>query len=249
MTTQASKADGDDLDTNPDPAGTVTPGTTVFDIATITGSGTAPLIDPTGTVDFFLCGPNQLNPVTAAGCPAVEGDPDTAVGTDKPVSGGTNTTDGISTAQSDDVNTAGSPLGPGTYCFRAEYSGDTNYDPSSETNNTTECFTVSQPTTISTVQRWIPQDTATVTPAGTAGTVSFQLYSSLDCSAGTEVGAPFTDSTPTNGVYETANTTITDDTTVSWRASFDPTGAEDPSTGVCETANVTFDNDGPDPAP
>jgi hypothetical protein len=46
-------------------------------------------------------------------------------------------------------------------------------------------------------------------------------------------------------VYETNNTTITDDTSVSWQASFDPLGAEESSTGVCETANVTFDDNGP----
>ena len=239
MTTQASKADGPDADTNPDTAGTVTPGTTVFDIATITGSGTSPLIDPTGTVDFFLCGPGQLNAVDANGCSVKENDPDTAVGTDKPVSGGTNTTDGISTAQSDNVNTAGSPLAPGTYCFRAEYSGDDNYDPSSETNNTTECFTVSQPTTITTAQSWLPQDSATVTPANTAGTVVFSLYENGTCSGTaartfTDASAPFT----------TDNTTyVTTSTTISWSATFDPSGNEDPSTTTrCERSDLTINN-------
>jgi hypothetical protein len=247
LETQASKADGDDADTNPDIAGTVTPGTPVFDIATITGSGTTPLIDPTGTVDFFLCGPIAAD-ATVQDCPTGG----TGAGTDKPVSGGTNTTDGISTATSDNVNTAASPLTAGRYCFRAVYSGDDNCegDPDGVTNTTTECFTVSQPTTVTTAQRWIPQDTATVTPANTDGVVSFQLYSSLNCDPTTAVGSPLTDNDADNdGVFRTNNTTITDDTTVSWRASFDPTGAEDPSTGVCETANVTFDNDGPDPAP
>ena len=167
VTTQASKADGS-------AAGTVTPGTPVHDIATITGSGTTPLIDPTGTVDFFLCGPIAAD-ATVQDCPTGG----TPAGTDVAVVGGSNTTDGISTANSADVNTAGSPLAPGRYCFRAEYSGDDNYDPDSETNTTTECFTV--------------QDTsshhhgAEVAPAGhgnghlagggtTDGTVKFKLY-------------------------------------------------------------------------
>jgi hypothetical protein len=32
---------------------------------------------------------------------------------------------------------------PGTYCWRAEYSGDVNYLPAVETDPTSECFTVS----------------------------------------------------------------------------------------------------------
>ena len=230
--TQASKADGS-------AAGTVTPGTPVHDIATITGSGTTPLIDPTGTVDFFLCGPLAA---TDEGCPTGG----TAAGTDVAVVGGSNTTDGISTANSADVNTAGSPLAPGRYCFRAEYSGDDNYDPDSETNNTTECFTVSQPTTITTTQKWLPQDTATVTPAGTAGTVEFSLYENGTCS-----GTPartFQDSSPTNGVFETDNSTYrTATTTISWSATFDPSGNEDPSTTTrCERSELTINNSASD---
>jgi hypothetical protein len=102
---------------------------------------------------------------------------------------------------------------------------------------------VAQPTGIDTIQRWVPQDTATVTPAGTAGTVTFHLYSTTDCT-GTAVDFVVPDP-DAQGVYRTANTTITDDTTVSWKAEFDPDGAEEPSTGVCETATVSFDNDGP----
>jgi hypothetical protein len=241
MTTQASKLNNA---TPPAPvaAGTVTPGTPVFDIATITGTGTTPPIDPTGTVDFFLCGPGKANPVTADGCPATA-TPDTAVGTDKPVSGGSNTTDGISTATSDNVNTAGSPLAPGKYCFRAEYSGDTNYDPNSETNATTECFTVSQPPTITTAQKWLPQDTATVTPAGTAGTVVFSLYNNGTCTA--PAATTFTDTAAdANGVFETNNTTYrTAGTEISWSATFTPSGNEDPSTTTrCEKSVLTIDN-------
>jgi hypothetical protein len=260
MTTQASKLNNADPPA-PVAAGTVTPGTPVFDIATITGSGTSPLIDPTGTVDFYLCGPDEdlLNDVDANGCSAKvddpdtavnEDDPDTAVGTDKPVSGGTNTTDGISTAQSDNVNTAGSATGvldPGKYCFRAEYSGDTNYDPDSETNANTECFTVSQPTTISTQQKWLPQDTATVTPAGTDGTVVFSLYNNGTCSGA--AATTFTDSdTDNNNVFETNNSNyVTSSTTISWSATFDPTGNEDPSTTTrCERSDLTINNSASD---
>jgi hypothetical protein len=65
------------------------------------------------------------------------------------------------------VNTSASPLTPGTYCFRAEWPGDTNY-PGAQTefggaSGTNECFTVQ---TIKT--------TTTTTPSvGSGGTTTF----------------------------------------------------------------------------
>jgi hypothetical protein len=227
-----------DITTQASGSGTVTPGTPVTDTATITGSGTTPPVDPTGTVDFLLCSSTTANfPDCSTG--------GTDAGTDKPLAGGT-PGDGIATAQSDAVNTATSPLAPGKYCFAAVYSGDDNYEGGRHTNtdpaSTTggECFTVSQPTTVSTAQRWTPNDTATVTPAGTAGTVTFRLYDNGTCT-GTAIYTESDSSAP----FATTNTTFrTDSTTVSWRASFDATNADD-STGVCETTQVTLDNDGP----
>jgi hypothetical protein len=208
------------------PAGGVTSGTAVKDSATITVDGTSTW---SGTMKFFLCTPAQLtNNVCSTG--------GTQVGSDIPVSN--TTTQPILSAE---VNTAANPLAAGTYCFRGEFSGDaTKGVPPSSDSSASECFTVRQPTTVSTAQRWIPQDTATVTPAGTPGTVTFTLYDNLDCT-GTVIAGPFTDS---SAPFATNNTTITDDTTVSWRASFDATGADD-STSACETATVSFDNDGP----
>jgi hypothetical protein len=216
------------------PADGVAPETEVKDSATITVSG---VTNWTGKLKFSLC---KIDAAPAQQTCASGGSP---VG---PVDGidVTNTTQ--QPILSEAVNTVANPLAPGKYCFRADFSGDTAaHVPASSDSSATECFTVTQPTTVTTAQRWIPQDTATVTPAGTAGTVSFQLYSGDKCATGTELGSPLTDSTPTNGVYETDNTTIIAETTVSWKASFDATNAND-STGVCETATVSFDNNGPD---
>jgi hypothetical protein len=245
MTTQASIANGS-------AAGTVTPGTPVHDIATVTGSGTSPLIDPTGNVKFFLCGPDQANPVDPddpnvpddpVGCPT-GGTPVPLAGTPVQLVGGT-AGDGIATANSTDVNTAAANLAPGTYCFRAEYSGDTNYDPDSETNLTTECFTVQQTSAITTDQSWLPQDSATVTTNGglpVAGKVVFSLYENGTCSG---TATTFEDTTvSTGGKFETNNTTYrTTSTIISWSAVFTPSNAVQGSTTTqCERSDLTINN-------
>jgi hypothetical protein len=100
---------------------------------------------------------------------------------------------------------------------------------------------------VSTAQKWLPQDTATVTGA-TTGTVTFTLYDgSGSCTTGTGVTTrTFTDSTVP---YETDNTTYeTAGKTISWKATFqakdsngNPVGS--PVSGPCETTTVTVDND------
>ncbi|HEU5034192.1 MAG TPA: Ig-like domain-containing protein [Mycobacteriales bacterium] len=92
-------------------AGPVTPGTTVNDTATVTGSSSAHT--PSGNVTFYLCGPLATGACTSGG---------TNLGT-----GALSGTGAVATASSPDVNTASDPLSPGRYCFRAEWSGDTNY--------------------------------------------------------------------------------------------------------------------------
>ena len=121
--------------------GSVTPGSPVHDTATVTVSGPNP-DDATGTVDFFLCADTDA-PFEPPDC-STDGTP---AGTDVPLadtSNPANTHDGISGADSSDVNTAASPLAPGAYCFAA-VADLTNYDdPPRATNLTTECFTVAK---------------------------------------------------------------------------------------------------------
>jgi hypothetical protein len=103
--------------------GGVTPGTSVSD--TFTASAGVGLPTPTGTVTFFLCQPAD---VTAAGCP-LGGD---QVGAAKAL-------DAAGQATSDST---GNTTTAGTYCWRAEYSGDSVYTAGPHTNATNECFTV-----------------------------------------------------------------------------------------------------------
>ena len=90
---------------------------------------------------------------------------------------------------------SGSPLAAGRYCFRAEWPGDSNYaGPIVFTNDTDECFAVKDTSDISTAQSWVPNDSAHVTTgsgAAPAGTVTFTLYDSDDCTG--DVMATFAD--------------------------------------------------------
>ena len=160
------------------------------DGATVTGDllgGT-----PTGTVTFSACGPLT----SATGC-ASGG---TAMGSAVTVTAGANDT---ATATSP----AYTPESPGTYCFRADYSGDGSYTASTDGSATDECFTVGK---ASSTTASIPKaaaislgttdtDTATVngnaTGGSPTGTVTFSecgpLSSVSGCaSGGTTVGSP-----------------------------------------------------------
>jgi hypothetical protein len=107
----------------------VTPGTQVTDQAVISGSalvGNAPA--PTGSVSFFLCGPGATQ--AQAQCSS-GGDP---VGSPVALPGNANPATVSSSAVA--------PTTPGWYCFRAEYSGDTNYPDGSADSSLNECFRV-----------------------------------------------------------------------------------------------------------
>ena len=111
-------------------AGPVTPGTAVTDTATVVGN--KPLLTPSGTVTFFLCGPIATGACTTGG---------TNIGTGT-LSGSGSTA--IATSPTVNVSPA---LVPGRYCFRAEWPGDLNYTTPltlGGPNGTNECFTVAK---------------------------------------------------------------------------------------------------------
>jgi hypothetical protein len=115
----------------------------------------------------------------------------------------------------------------------------------SHTDSTTECFTVQDTSSIATAQKWLPQDSATVTTTGgsaVSGTVTFSLYANGTCSG---TATTFTDSDPSDGFTTNNSTYYTSNQSISWRASFVSDNGVVGSTSVCETSSVTIDNDGP----
>ena len=222
-------------------AGPVVPGFEVHDTATVVGSSASNT--PTGEVTFFLCGPIATGACTTGGTEL------TNVAPQGTLSGSGAT----ASANSPDVNTDAAPLGPGRYCFRAEWPGDENYtDPLTHfggTAGTNECFTVKDTSSITTEQKWLPQDKATVTTTGgtaVSGTVVFSLYENGTCSG--TAATTFTDTTvATGGVFETDNGTYrtSPGATISWSATFTPTDTNavvGSTTTRCEKSVLTIDN-------
>ncbi|MFL5915869.1 MAG: hypothetical protein ACJ752_09550 [Gaiellaceae bacterium] len=215
-------------------ASPVVPGHAVHDTATITINGGTTPPDPTGDVEFFLCGPIATGDCSTGGTDIGHGTLD----------GGATTNDGTASAQSPDVNTAASQLASGRYCFRAEWPGDANYGGTSHTNDTTECFAVKDTSATTTAQRWLPNDTAGVTTgsgSAASGSVAFTLYDSADCT-----GTVLYTETDSAAPFATSNATVqTASRTVSWRAVFTPSdsNAVQGSTSRCETTTVTVNND------
>lgn len=126
---------------------TVTPGTSVSDTVTITGSGVPNPPTPssaTNQVKFYLCGP-----VTAPATCATGG---TLVG-----SGSLSGSGPTATSTSPAVNTTG--YAPGRYCFRIEWAGDTNYTAGVTHTAESECFNIAK----------LPTQTVT-TPVDGSGT-------------------------------------------------------------------------------
>jgi hypothetical protein len=118
-------AGGSELTTAPSES-SIVQGSYVFDTATVTGDGGT---TPTGTVTFYLCGP-ETDPA-ATPCSNGTGSP---VGSPVTVSG------------SGDVATATSatdtPPSTGLYCFFAVYSGDNHDVAATDGSTASECFSV-----------------------------------------------------------------------------------------------------------
>jgi hypothetical protein len=222
-------------------------------VGSTSGSGTAPT--PTGTVSFFLCGPNDLTNGVCSGTSgtAVQGNPKTVT---QKLDGNGNPVPSTATATSGDA----SPLitGLGKYCFRATFTADPNDQfysgQTAETDNlANECFTVTGKATMTTAQTWVPNDSATVTgDANLNGTLTFNLYNDGTCGAdgGTVVYGPesftFTDATSpqtkttTNGTGSLTPFTVNidnDATAYSWKVSYTDSTLSSP-TDSCESTSA-----------
>jgi hypothetical protein len=224
-------------------------GTAVTDSATLTGTATQPanpVINLTGTggaaaggtITFKLFGPSDTgcgSLVFTSSAVPVSGD-----GTYGPVSF--------------------TPTDVGNYHWVAVYSGNppntSGVTHNADCTDTNEDVTVTTvPSSLTSAQNWVPNDSATVTaPAGTgnlAGTVFFALYASSDCS-GTAI---YTTQANVSGAspqtVSTSNTTAqTASGSFSWRVTYDSTNPaqrdilQTDSTTCQETSALTISNGG-----
>jgi hypothetical protein len=241
--------------------------TAITDTADVSGTnasgGTAPT--PTGTVSFFLCGPGVTDCLTG-GAP-IPTNPAAAVtlGACSPAVAG------HACATSADVQTMLTAIG--RYCFRAVYDPGTDPNYSGKTavdGSSGECFNVTDTSSGSTAQTWVPNDAATFTSAGgsaLAGTVTFTLYNSGTCAPGTaDANVIYQESRDidTDGTGTASSRTVrttngdgvgtglaadeifdaSDSTvTVSWQAVFVSSNGVGGSTSPCEASTLTIDDD------
>jgi hypothetical protein len=200
-------------------------------------TGTAAGGDPTGEVNFFVCGPIASPATCNTGGTAVAGNPVTLV------------SDGnAATFTSSATSGAFTPTEVGRYCFRAEYGGSAIYNPSSD-SGANECFTVTDTTATATHQVWLPNDEATITSANGApisGTLSFTLHAGGDCTG--EVLRPAETFTLDNAASpvnrETTNQTVTveETATVSWEVVFTSSNPFVSGSSRCETTSLEITN-------
>jgi hypothetical protein len=239
ISTDATNNAGDN-----EPAATV--GSTIRDSANLDQVADPNLLGADGSIEFQLFGPYaQGEAITCAAGKLV-----TTYGTN-----GTATVPVVDHAVGETGDTSNPYLSPtftttapGTYQWVATFkptAGQGLNESATTCPDLDEQSVVANATSgIITAQKWLPQDSATVTaPAGTTGTVVFTLYENGTCTPPT-TGTPvtFTDNSApyetNNAVYRTASTTI------SWKATFTPTAGQgvDPSTSGCEVSNLTITN-------
>jgi hypothetical protein len=219
------------VETSPSSA-SITLGQSITDSAEIEGTGIgAPA--PTGTVNFFVCGPLAAGALCTSGGTAI-GSVDLSANTDNPV-----------TVQSDPFM----PTAAGRFCFRAELVDDPFYEDASDSREN-ECFTVTDTSTVATAQKWLPNDSATVTSGGGStlfGSVAFTLYDNGTCDGNVlySQSVDIADDTPSPATVATSNTNVfvNASATVSWRAVFT---SSDPNvsgnTSGCEVSTLTITN-------
>jgi hypothetical protein len=229
----------------------VTLGQPITDTANLSGTANQPgdpVINPTtpgdpanGTITFKLFGPSTTGcgPEVAAAEQTVN------------VSGNSSATNTYTASYT--------PEAPGNYHWVATYSGDSPNTTGPVTHNadctdTNEDVTVlSVASSMTTAQSFIPNDEATITaPAGSgnlAGSVTFELFESSDCSGTaiytTDPAVPVSGASPQT--VETDNTTVsTTAADVSWRVSYDSTNPaqRDIPASCHESSTLTITNGG-----
>jgi prealbumin domain-containing protein len=166
---------------------TLEKGNSIQDHAVISGTGSGEA--PEGTMDFSICSPSQLDDASLTDDPATCD----VGGTKVNGTGGTNAAVPVTqigtTATSEATSSAFTPTTTGKWCWRGDYSGDTNY-PAASDSSAGECFTVvdakisvtpltatNESGTAHTVTATVQQDTGSgfvSVPNGTTVTFSLQ---------------------------------------------------------------------------
>ena len=216
---------------------TIALGDSIIDRAVVTGNAAGG--DPTGDVNFYLCkieagtcdGTNNVGTAVAGNPKALVSDGDAATFT--------------AIAYSNAVT----PTQVGRYCFRAEYLGSTVYNGSSD-SATTECFAVSTTSSASSEQKWLPNDSASISSSGPLqGSLTITLYTTANCTGNAVTGQSYTTtlndtSAPYSGTLNTDNqtyfvTSASVSKTISWKTVFTSTNAYVGSSERCETSTFT----------
>jgi hypothetical protein len=198
---------------------TITLGSTIYDTAVVTG--TAAGGDPTGNVNFFVCA------IASGTCDGTVNVGTAVTGNPKALVSDGNASTFTSSATSGPFT----PSTVGRYCFRGEYGGSTVYNPSSD-SSAGECFTVTDSTSPTTAQNWLPNDSITVNSTnGTnpAGTLAVTLVKGAVCSTGSVVYTEPSITVNGSGPYPTTNTTYLVDAskadTFHWHVVYTPTSS------------------------
>jgi hypothetical protein len=223
--------------------GNTTFGASVTDTALVSavasGGGT-----PTGTVTFFVCTPTQ---VTANGGTC------SSSGTQVGSAVQTTAVAGSNPPQSTATSSGVTANATGTWCFRGVYTpggaNGANYTGSSDAS-TDECFTVTDTTTSTSNQNWLPNDTGSVSSKNGAplnGTLSAQLFTSGDCSGSPVSGQLYSttlNGTSSMGTVTTTNKTflVSASTAVSWLVKFTSSDSNVAGSMHCESTSLTINN-------
>jgi len=225
----------------------VTLGQAVTDSATLSGTARQPAdpvinLDGTGgaaaggTITFKLYGPSS------SGCGAL-----VYTSAVVPVSGN-------NTYNS--PNPQFVPASAGNYHWVAVYSGNSpntnGVTHNAACDDTTEDVTVtSVPSSLTTAQRWVPSDSATISASAggnLAGTVTFDLYASSDCEVGGDAAIYHATAAVSGASPQTVGSgnapAQTTSGSYSWRVSYDSTNpAQDDIAASChETSALTINN-------
>jgi hypothetical protein len=233
-------------------------GSTLTDTATLDGTAREPGsngIGPGGTINatngalaggsiaFTAFGPNSCVTVAMAE-------------TSRSVSGDNTYPTAAQTAVGFQANAVGEYVFVATYTFPTGVNTLAPAAVSCANQPAAEKVTVTGAASLATAQRWLPNDTATITsPAGTtlAGLVDFELYndgscgqgggtvqfSALDVNVQSGSGAANNRTVSTNNTTTLVVTSANDGVAWSWKVTYDDNALEDPA-AKCETTTPAF---------